>query len=223
MRQAALSLTALVQPVTTMEQLQQAKHVDDIAFNGQHGISWDELLKLYYHGRIVLLMLPNNQVIGESQLLLQPIPELPYVFEHPVGYCYGTALLPQYQGQGLGVVLGRAQEAEACAAGITELHMTIKPENYPSLRLRIGMGYEVFDYDPRFYGDNPATDARLLLRKRCGMATEHIAANPSAAMKFVPVNFHSLYDYQAHVLMEEVLKKGMVGRYVDKKGMYFFD
>jgi ribosomal protein S18 acetylase RimI-like enzyme len=51
-------------------------------------------------------------------------------------------LIPEVRGRGLGAVALRAIEAAARGLGVNAVHLMVRPENTPALRLYRGQGYE---------------------------------------------------------------------------------
>lgn len=204
--------------VATEKDLPEIKIVDDAAFGSHHGITYQELKKILECGCIVVLRHPiTDKIIGQSQLVWKSIQELPYALEWPAGWCYGTGILPQYQGNGLGKILAREREKIARQKGLRQLLMTIRVENYASLRLYHGEGFRSFVYQHDFYGNNPAEDARLLLRK--DLLAPKIFSPPSDIT--VPIQFDGKYDKKTHAKIHYLFLQRYEGVWVDKHGMHF--
>lgn len=202
--------------IATEEDLSEIKAVDDAAFGENHGITHCELEKILRCGCIVVLR-RSGIIVGQSQLLLAPIEELPYSFERPTGWCYGTGILPKYQGRGLGKILAREREKISRQNGLHQLLMTIRVENYASLKLYHGEGFRSFSYQKNFYGNNPDKDARILLRKDLG--DSKFFSPPSDVV--VPVRFEQGYDEGTHVQIDYLLSGGYEGVWVDGHNMHF--
>ena len=94
-------LKLIVELAKSSLDLLEAKAVDDAAFGDNQGITLEELAKIRAGGALILMSLKSNRrLIGQSQILFSPIAELPCHFTKPTGYCYGTGLLPAFQGRG---------------------------------------------------------------------------------------------------------------------------
>ncbi|MFH1188293.1 MAG: GNAT family N-acetyltransferase [bacterium] len=209
--------------VAEMHELPEVKAVDDCAFGNHHGISMEELHTLYHRGKIIILVeKETGKIIGETQVLFTPINELPYQFDHHVAYCYGIGVLPEYQRQGFGKILMNAHDTWAKQEGLKESHMTIRAENYPSIKLMIDVGYHIFGYDPTFYGKNIETDARLLLRKSLNGGFPHLQYPIPETGIFVPIVYGDTHDKRAHQSIKILTKRNHTGRRIDRQGLYFF-
>lgn len=202
---------------TNSQHLIQAKEVDDNAFGKHHGITMKELQKIQIYGEVILLCYkPENKIVGEIQFLYQHIPELPYNFQFPIGYCYGVGVLPQYRCLGCGSLLFEEQERVAKEKKIEEIHMSVRVENYPSLKLMFGCGCEIFDYRANFYGTE-LSDARLLVRQVYRSVTK---SNSNGFIE-VPVVFGDKHDSHAHQEILQLIANGYKGVGISCKGLYF--
>lgn len=201
----------------------EAKAVDDLAFGGHQGISLEELREIRNQGAVILMRLhESRQPIGESQILFQPMKGLAGPFSESQGYCYGTGLLPDFQGRGLGKPLAYYQELLARENGIRELFMTIRVENYSSLRFRLGMNYKIYRYQPDFYGPDVSKHSRLFLKKNLSdNEIFPVGRVDTSCSIVVPVDFTNDYDAVAHSRISELLLDGYSGVAVDKRGIYF--
>ena len=74
-----------VRVASTVEDVSKVKSIDDMAFVGHRGITESELLKVQEKGVLLILYhATTGYVVGEAQLLFQPIPEIPHTFTFPV-------------------------------------------------------------------------------------------------------------------------------------------
>jgi len=113
----------------TLDAFDEVKQLDDRAFANGHGIDDTELRHIFDNGFVLVARDAAGTMIAESQMLLAPIPELPYPFAHPVAYCCGTGVHPQHQGRGLGKRLALEKERIATEEhGATEFHLTVSVE-----------------------------------------------------------------------------------------------
>jgi ribosomal protein S18 acetylase RimI-like enzyme len=202
----------------TEDDLLLAKQVDDNAFGVHHGITLDELRSIHAYGKILLLQLENGEVIGETQIIIEPIEQMQYRFSFPVAFCYGIAIDPKFQGHGYGRILAIAQEELAIEMGISEIQMTVRVENYPSIKLWLSVGYEIYHYVPNFYGQDVAKDARLFLRKDFSKSSQLIQREIRATADVV---FGDSHDPSAHMRIAELLESGHLGVEVNRKGINF--
>lgn len=202
----------------TADDLLLAKKVDDNAFGKHHGITVDELRNIYASGKILLLQLESGEVIGETQIIMQPIEQMQYHFNFPTAFCYGIAIDPKFQGHGYGKILAIAQEELAIELGISEIQMTVRVENYPSIKLWISVGYEIYNYVPNFYGSNVAKDARLFLRKNFSRNSQPRQHKIKATANVI---FGDNHDPNAHMQIAELLSDGHLGVDVNHEGIHF--
>ena len=155
--------------------------------------------------------------MGEIQVLYRHIPELPYNFEFPIGYCYGVGILPQYRCLGLGNILFEEQEKVAKEKKIEEIHMSVRVENYPSLKLMFGCDCEIFGYRADFYGPE-LSDARLLVKQ---VLNRSVTKSNSNDLVEVPVVFGDKHDSHAHQKILQLMSNGYRGVGINCKGLYF--
>ena len=196
--------------------ISKVKLIDDLAFVGHRGITEEELCQVREHGvLLVLYHLNTGYVVGEAQLLFKEIPEIPHCFEPPVGYCYGVAVRPSFQKHGLGKVLMESVWNISVEHGVKEIHLSVRVENYSSLKLMFGQGYEIFDYREDFYGPNKVEGPRLMMRKIQGKQGE----GPNLEL-FVPVPFDT-FNENAHIMIAENIKNGHIGVGISCKGIHF--
>lgn len=191
------------------------KSIDDMAFVGHRGISEEELVQVKECGALLILYhVRTGYVVGEAQLLFKAIPEIPHKFEFPTGYCYGVAIRPAFQAHGLGKILMRSVWDVATEHSIEEIHLSVRIENYPSLKLMFQQGYKIFDYRKDFYGPSKVEGPRLMMNR-----THDRDKNVRKGF-FVAVSFNS-FDEKAHKLIAEHIARGRVGVGVTHEGLYF--
>ncbi|AKM82083.1 TPA: GNAT family N-acetyltransferase [Candidatus Berkelbacteria bacterium] len=206
----------------SLQDLGLAKQVDDAAFGSHHGITQEELVEIHKHGYVILLYNENDELVGESQILTESISTdiLPHEFESPTCYCYGIAIHPDHQGHGLGRRLAKEHELLAITKGMKVMEMTIRIENYASLRVMTGLGHKVLDYLSGFYGQDPTKDNRLLLSKKLSPDFPPIGAIHEGTI-LVPIDFNSPHDAEAHQKIASLILTGHAGIHVDHNGLYF--
>ncbi len=184
------------------------KTLDDLAFAGHRGISMHELYKVKENG--VLLILYNvhtGEIVGESQLLFQEIPEIPYSFKKPIAYMYAVAVRPDFQAQGLGRIIMRSVWAFALGVGANEVHLSVRVTNYPSLRLMFGQGYRIIGYREKFYGPNSIASPRVILAKKLN----HVETT-STEYRTIPASFDGQQMYgETSTMFATYLREGFVG------------
>ena len=153
-----------VEVAQTVEQLAEAKALDDLAFSGQVGISMVELQEMMANGAVLLMRNTEGNLIGESQVITTPVSEHP-ILEPDEAYNYGTAILPGLQSHGMAQVLYKAQELVAVESGKTRSTLTVRLENAQSLRGRFKAGFHIIGYDPDHYGPFEEGGARMIMEK----------------------------------------------------------
>ncbi len=183
------------------------KQLDDLGFGAEHGFSVEEIRALIEYGAVILLRTDSGQVIGETQVLLHSIPQLPYTVERNEAYYYGTAHDPdrRWIGRGIGSILAAAQDAFALKSGAKRASLTVRVENYPSLRLRFNSGFRGLRYILNFYGEG-LTNARLFMTK----SFEAQAQKEYRDVREVPVGFGDEPDPDAHAQASDLLSKDYV-------------
>ncbi len=208
--------------------LKEVKLVDDKVFEGEQEISIDELRKIVAFGSLILMRVKaSSELIGHSQILFHHIDEMSFHFSYPAGYCYSTGLLPEYTGEGFGRHIAYHQENLARAEGVTELFMAIRVSNGASLGLRLGMGYEIYECMPNFYGSDINKDLGLRLRKKLAGNLVFPPKNPLPPnCVFVPVGFDKPDEPQpvcleTHSQISGLLEQGYLGVGINNEGLFF--
>lgn len=150
--------------LTAEEELLEAKALDDLVFGQHQGITLPELQAISLQGGLLGLRDEAGRLLAETQVIVEPIPEHPQLAPG-AAHCYGTAVHPDYQGRGLGGIMATMQERVARNAGKTRLTLSVRPENIPSILLRLRQGFLATGYDPHYYGTDELKDGRLLMIK----------------------------------------------------------
>lgn len=151
----------------TDKEIADIKQLDDTAFKGRHGVTLEELHKVKELGFIFILYnVTTGAIVGEAQLLLRPISEIPYGFEYPVGYCYRIGIYPDFQGCGFGKILIAKVWETAIENGVKELRLSVRAENYPSLKLMFSQGFQIIEYKKNFYGPDKIKGSRLIMSRK---------------------------------------------------------
>lgn len=150
--------------ITDPLELQEVKAFDDKAFAGFQGIDLVELHGIAANGRVLGLKDKNGELVGESQVLLSPIPGHSNLAQEEA-YCYGIAVRSDVRGQGLAQVLYKAQEVTAREAGKGHLSLTVRPENGSNIRAALRSGYRITGFDSNRYGPPEQGGARAVMVK----------------------------------------------------------
>ena len=205
------------------DDLANVKKIDDLVFGCHHGVTMTELEELLENGFILMMHdLSNGRLIGETQILFNQIPELPHRFEIGESYCYGIGIVPDYQGQGLGKRLAMEQERLSLLMDASTMRMTVRVENYPSLRLMLRLGHHIYGYSPDFYGPNDI-DARLLLEKNLHshqVLNDEMFVHQNGEV-LVPVGFGEIHDHVAHKHISNLISEGYKGIWINHSGIFF--
>ena len=201
----------------TDKEIADIKQLDDLAFNGRHGITLEELNKVKKLGFIFILYdVATEAIVGEAQLLLRPISEIPYNFEYPVGYCYRIGVHPDLQGCGFGKILITKVWKTAIENGVKELRLSVRAENYPSLKLMFSQGFQIIEYKKDFYGLDKKKGSRLIMSKK--KIEEKLKYKNK---KFVPINFKKSVSDKPYDQIEDLISQGFCGVGVNKLGIEF--
>lgn len=196
------------------------KILDDLAFAEHQGITMEELEQLLEHGAIFLLLDPNSKIIGESQVLLQTIPEIPHQLSPDEAYYYGTGIHPDCQGNGYGGLLADKQDEFAIREGKRVARLTLRVENYPSMKLRIDKGFLIVDYLPEFYGPAELDGARVLMTKQL-LEEPILHWNDIVEVSVSFSNAKGAVDLKAHAQIQQLLNVGYKGFSVTRAGILF--
>jgi|SRR3989344_3288999 len=187
--------------------LQSIKDLDDLAFGHQHGVSLDELNSIKRAGGIILLReRASGLLLGESQVLLSQFSSVPYPLHDDEAFYYGTAVHPSWQGRGFGKILAAAQDNFARTQNKTKAALTVRVENYASIKLRLECDFLITAYLPNFYGQPEENGARLLMTKEFRKSLPFFSRELR-----VPVTFGGSPDLAAHRMISETLAAGYQG------------
>lgn len=202
--------------------LESVKQVDDEAFAQHQGISMEELEALLGHGAVILLETEDGRLIGESQVLLRSISALKHTLQPDQtdeAFYYGTGVVKASQGFGYGKILATAQDSFASAQGKIKASLTVRPENYASIKLRMDKGFLITGYLPRFYESADGAGDRLFMFKNFCPAPFPAFSNISS----VAVVFGNVPDHRADQSIAELIGQGYQGFKIDKKeGKIYF-
>ncbi len=201
----------------TDEEIAKIKELDDFAFRGRHGVTLEELNKVKNLGFIFILYnIKTGAFVGEAQLLLSPISEIPYDFKRPTGYCYRIGIHPDFQGCGFGKILIAKVWETAVSSGVEELRLSVRAENYPSLKLMFNQGFEIIEYKKNFYGPDKIKSPRLIMSKKNKKNEEkHLLT------KFVNVDFNRPFSKNTHNQIKSLILQGFRGVSVNGLGIEF--
>lgn len=191
---------------TSRRDLERAKEVDDISFGSHHGVSIDELTEISKIGAVILL-LDGKTIVGESQVLLRPTRSLTYKMRPHEAFYHGTAVHPNHQQRGFGALLAQAQEEFAIGNGKAYASLTVRAENYPSIKMRIEQGFTVVEYLSDFYGSVEEDGARLLMRNKF----DDVEIDNYFDTTVVPVRFGEAVDKDAHVKIQSAVRSNFHG------------
>ena len=202
---------------TSATDISEISSIDDLAFAGNRGMNEKLLRRVEENGALLILChTPTGYIVGEAQFLFSAIPDMPYTFAHPVGYCYGVAIRPTFQKHGLGKVLMQGVWEVALSKGLSEVRLSVRVENYPSLKLMFGQGFHVIEYYKDFHSPNKARSPRLIMSKSVAKR-KYEESNV-----FIPVTFFdSSAEGTAHKKIAGLLQAGYIGVDVNREGIFF--
>lgn len=113
---------------------------------GAGGLDEWTLVPLIRHGRVFYLT-RNGRISAAVQYMRD--------WENPrLAYLSGVAVAREMQGQGLGAELLRGSFAALAEEGITEIELTVGPDNTAAIELyKRKLGFEFLEYRPNEYGE----------------------------------------------------------------------
>ncbi len=199
----------------------EAKQLDDLAFQQHHGISMEELTSIVKSGGAIILIREKEtrQLIAEAQILFRQIDQLSYILPDREAFNYGVAVNPDFQGCGLGKKLIQYVDLLATEGHSETLSLTVRAENYTSIKLHTDLGFRIVGYLPNFYGNNPS-NARLLMKKPAGRSYEDGLMN-TIDVERVPVHYGDTHDPYAHGVIWSLIAHGYQGVSADRHGLTF--
>ncbi len=201
----------------TDKDIADVKNLNDLVFDGKRGATLEELHKIKRHGFILILYnTKTKKIVGEAQFLLSSIPEIPYKFNSSIGYCHSLSIHPDFQARGFGKILMEKGWSIVISGGVKELHLSIRLENYPSLKLMFGQGFQIIGCRKSFLSPNKTKSSRLILaKKRTSLIKQH------APTKFVKIIFNGSSANKSYNKIEDLVSQGFRGISVNKDGIEF--
>jgi len=203
--------------IKSEKEIKEVKALDDFVFGGRHIVTLKELHKVKKVGIIFALYNTKTGVIaGEALLLFHPISEIPYTFENPVGYCYRVGIHPDFQGCGLGKVLITKIWEAALSNGVEELRLSVRPENFISLKLMFSQDFHIIEYKKDFCRlKEGLKDPRFIMSKKKELENENFLTK-----KMVPTPASaSVEKYREQI--ESLILQGFRGVGIDGLGIEF--
>lgn len=212
-----------VRILTTVQQLQEVKALDDLAFEVEKNypgivtVSLEEIENIAKNGT-VLGIYDGGQLIAESLILTSPIPTHKKLSPYEA-FSYSTAIHPDFRGRGLAAIIYQAQEKVAKQAGKKIIRLTVRVENPASIRARFKMGYSITGYDSAFYGPLKKGGARLFMSKIIGKPAPFYT-NRVAGSVAVPITPGYTVDLSAHQTIRKLMSSGYTGIGLLKSTVY---
>ena len=156
-----------VETLAKSEDVAQANVLAQEIFGSRLGIGRRELDEIAANEGLLGVRGPYGEIIAISLLVLQPIVGHAKLagLKPDEAHSFGTAVHPDHQGNGLGLLLTRVQDVIARDWGKRYITATPLPENIARIKLRLKLGYSIVGYDPYCFGRNEAVDGRLVMQK----------------------------------------------------------
>ena len=165
----------LIEICQNENELAVIKKLDELVFSAHQGIS-DALLHSIFEQGGLLVYKINNQIVGESQVLIASAAGQK-TENNTTALFYGTAVLPEFRGQHIGEALAMAQEKVAVSNGKTRALLSVRPENAASICLRMKLGFTITSWQADYYGSG-----RLIMEKD---VVAQAVSSSSSSGKFV--------------------------------------
>lgn len=201
----------------TDKEIENIKLLDDLIFRGSRGITLKELHKVKKFGYIFILHdITTGNMTGEAQLLFHSIPEIPYDFKSPVAYCYGVGIHPDLQARGLGKLLIAKVWETAVSKGASEVRLSVKIENYSSLKLMFDQGFKIIEYRKNFHGPNKIVSPRFIMSKKKDNQKQQYTKT-----KFLPTAFQKPLSKEVQSQIGFLMSRGFYGVDVTRLGIKF--
>lgn len=146
-----------------IQAINEAKKLDDKAFEGHQKISLKELRTIAGQGGLFGIIY-NQKMVAEAQLLSRSTDFYNLEYENSA-YCYGISVDEKFRSKGLARLLIARMEKQVRDNSLKNLYLACRPENYASLKLWNSLEYRVCAYKDRYFGPDTSADTRLLLYK----------------------------------------------------------
>ncbi|MCK9450365.1 MAG: GNAT family N-acetyltransferase [Bacteroidales bacterium] len=168
----------LIKVCHNKKELAVIKKLDALVFSAHQGIS-DALLQAIFEQGGILVYKINNQIVGESQVLITSATGQK-IENSTTALFYGTAVLPEFRGQHIGEALAMAQERVAVSNGKTRALLSVRPENAASICLRMKLGFTIISWQADYYGSG-----RLIMEKDLVAQTISNSTAPGKLVKTI--------------------------------------
>ena len=148
----------LIEVCQNKNEIAVIKKLDKLVFSAHQGVS-DALLQAIFEQAGLLVHKINNQIVGESQVLIASAAGQK-IENSTTALFYGTAVLPEFRGQHIGEALAMAQEKVAVSNGKSHALLSVRPENAASICMRMKLGFTITSWQADYYGSG-----RLIMEK----------------------------------------------------------
>ena len=152
-----------VETLVTPEEIKEAWKIDNVVFQSHQTVDFESLEVIASQGGLLGISI-KGRLVGISSILLEPITSDP-TFSKDTALCFGTAVLPEFRRIGYGYALAICQEIIARKYRKDRLLLSVRPENAPSILMRLNLGFKISGYDPNYFGNNNIRNGRLILVK----------------------------------------------------------
>jgi predicted GNAT superfamily acetyltransferase len=173
-----------------IETLQQH---DNIVFGIHQSISNTELSSIIKNGLILIVTNKAGQIVGQSQVLLNTSNILKSPINSYQAFAYGTGILKEYQGRGIGHTLRMGQILVANESNKSQILATCRIENYYSLKSLHKLGYYGYMLYENYYGKMEDGGGRVALKKLINndvLTTNDVISVPIKFEEEVNVNIY---------------------------------
>ncbi|GAB6100260.1 hypothetical protein JCM16358_21390 [Halanaerocella petrolearia] len=113
---------------------------------GPGGLNQWGLVPFLRHGAVYVIYI-DSQPVGVIEYMRD-------MDEINTAYLYGLAIVEEFQGQGLGKRLLDYSLEQLQQLGITNVELTVDPDNHPAIKLYRKFGFKQVDFHEEEYGLN---------------------------------------------------------------------
>ncbi|HWP95483.1 MAG TPA: GNAT family N-acetyltransferase [Syntrophomonadaceae bacterium] len=124
--------------------IQRLVELESLAFKTGGWNEWT-FVPIIRHGLVFCFRL-KGEVIGVAEYMRD--------WEQPsLAYLFGISIEEDHRGQNLGTILLRDSMEELKRQGISNVELTVSPENHPAIAVYRKLGFEIIEYRKNEYGD----------------------------------------------------------------------
>lgn len=163
--------------VTLAHDIQELEQVTDFdtSIIGHQRITVPQLIDVQKCGAVLLLRNQNTEPLSESQVILSPSPEYPFVEPDEV-FCSGLAIKPGLERQEYLQIMLKAQEVLAREAGKNKIGIDVEITNLQDIRTLLNTGFRIVARTD--YSDHSSTHNDDNIRMEKDLKAEPLPFNP---------------------------------------------